>query len=415
MAQAGSDRPACPHVDRFAVLSAAAARYAAFFRQPDVTRLVAMALVARMPLGTVNLAMLLHVRALTGSYAVAGATVGACLAAAAITAPFVGRFIDRNGARKVLLVTGIVYPAALLVIWLARPLALSTHGIWAVAALAGAFAPPIAVLTRTMWRHRFGDARQRNIAFALDAVTVEFVFTAGPALIALLLAIGSPEVAFGAAFAFAAIAVPVFAASPALRYLQHDRTPERHLLGPLTEGKLLVVYAMTLMTAFSLGLLEVAYPGFATQSGHTPLAGILIAINSIGSAAGGLLYGGMHVALPVEKQLRRLLVMLALSLALQAAISSVSLLMVAAFFAGFCIAPTVTIASLLVSTYAPQRYATEAFTWSTTCIVSGIGAGNALGGLLVENHGASLVFLVSAAAALTASICALVLRPVGRR
>ena len=393
------------------MLSAATTRYAAFFRQPDVTRLVVMALIARMPLGTVNLAMLLHVRALTGSYAVAGATVGACLAAAAITAPFVGRFIDRNGARKVLMVTGIVYPAALLVIWLARPLALSTAEIWTVAAIAGAFAPPIAVLTRTVWRHRFDDARQRNIAFALDSVVVELVFTAGPALIALLLAIGSPMVAFGAAFAFAALAVPVFAASPAMRYLQHDRTPERHLLGPLTEGKLLVVYATTLMTAFSLGLLEVAYPGFATQSGHTPLAGVLIAINSIGSAAGGLLYGGMHVALPVEKQLRRLLVMLALSLALQAAISSVSLLMVAALFAGLCIAPTVTIASVLVSTCAPRRYATEAFTWSTTSIVTGIGAGNALGGLLVERHGASLVFLASAAAALGASICALALRP----
>jgi MFS family permease len=393
------------------MLTTATARYAAFFRQPDVTRLVVMALIARMPLGTVNLAMLLHVRALTGSYADAGAAVGTCLAAAAITAPFVGRFIDRNGARKVLLVTGIVYPAALLVIWLARPLSLSTKGIWAVAAVAGAFAPPIAVLTRTMWRHRFETERDRRTAFALDSVVVELVFTAGPALIALLLAIGSPAVAFGGAFAFATLAVPVFAASPAMRYLQHDRTPERHLLGPLTEGKLLVVYATTMMTAFSLGLLEVAYPGFATQSGHTPLAGILIAINSVGSAAGGLLYGGMHVALPVEKQLRRLLVMLALSLALQAAISSVSLLMVAAFFAGFCIAPTVTIASVLVSTCAPRRYATEAFTWSTTCIVTGIGAGNALGGLLVERHGASPVFLVSAAAALTASLCALALRP----
>ena len=397
------------------MLSTVTARYAAFFRQPDVRRLVVMALIARMPLGTVNLATLLHVRALTGSYAIAGATVGACLAAAAVTAPFVGRFIDRNGARLVLLVTGIVYPAMLLLIWLAAPLALPVAAIWTIAAIAGAFAPPIPVLTRTMWRHRFDDARQRSTAFAVDSVTIEFVFTAGPALIALLLAIGSPVVAFGAAVFFATIAVPVFAASPAMRYLQHDRTPERHLLGPLTEGRLLVVYATTLLTAFSLGLLEVAYPGFATQTGRPPMAGILIAVNSFGSAAGGLLYGGMHLALPVEKQIRRLLVILALSLAVQAAISSVGLLLVAAFFAGLCIAPTVTIATLLVSTYAPRRYATEAFTWSTTSIVTGIGAGNALGGLLVERHGASLVFLASAAAALVASVCASALRPAGHR
>jgi len=46
---------------------AAAAQYASFFRLPDVTRLLAMAVLARMPLGTVTLGMLLHVRALTGS------------------------------------------------------------------------------------------------------------------------------------------------------------------------------------------------------------------------------------------------------------------------------------------------------------------------------------------------------------
>src|SRR5690349_17406388 len=131
------------------MLRATAARYASFIRLPDVARLLAMAVLARMPIGTVTLAMLLHVRALTGSFAVAGAAVGTYLAASATTAPFVGRFIDRNGPRAALLVTGIVAPAALLVLWLARPLALAPPLLFAVAAVAGAFSPPITVLTRT--------------------------------------------------------------------------------------------------------------------------------------------------------------------------------------------------------------------------------------------------------------------------
>jgi len=73
------------------VLTALFSRYRAFFAQPDVVRLVAMALVARMPLGTQNLALLLHVRATSGSFAVAGFTVGAYLAATAVTAPLIGR------------------------------------------------------------------------------------------------------------------------------------------------------------------------------------------------------------------------------------------------------------------------------------------------------------------------------------
>jgi len=69
---------------------------------------------------------------------------------------------------------------------------------------------------------------------------------------------------------------------------------------------------------------------------------------------------------------------------------------------------------MLVSTYAPARYATEAFTWATTCIVGGIGAGNALGGLLLERFGASIVFGASATVALLAAACALLLTALRR-
>ena len=388
------------------MLRAAVAQYASFFRLPDVARLLAMAVLARMPLGTVTLAMLLHVRALTGSFAAAGATVGAYLGASAITAPFVGRFIDRRGPRLALLVTGIGCPAALLVLWLAKPLALTTPTMWLVAALAGALSPPISVLTRTMWRYRFEDESARTLAFALDGVLIEFSFTAGPALIALLLALGSPAVAFGAAFVFATLAVPTFVASPALRYWQHDPHAKRHLLGPLTEPRLLAVFATTFLLTLALGLLEVGYPGFAANVHRPPLAGLLIAVNSIGSAVGGLIYGGLHIALARERQLRWILALLVLPLALQSLIASAGLLAIVAFVAGLCIAPSLTVVTLLISSYAPARYATEAFTWSATCIVSGIGAGNALGGLLLEHYDPAIVFAASGGAALLAAACA---------
>src|SRR6185436_1791528 len=247
------------------MIDAAVARYAAFFRLPDVTRMLVMAIVARMPIGTVTLALLLHVRALTGSFAAAGAAVGAYLGASAATAPLIGRWIDRRGARKALIAMGIASPCALLVLWIAGPLALSASALWLIAALAGATAPPITVLTRTMWRHRFSDADARKTAFALDSVLVELAFTLGPMVIALLLAIGSPTVAFGAAFVFSAIAVPTFLASPALRYWRHEPHAQRHLLGPLTEPRLLAVFATTFLLTCSLGMLEIGYPGFAAR------------------------------------------------------------------------------------------------------------------------------------------------------
>ena len=95
--------------------------------------------------------------------------------------------------------------------------------MYVAAGVAGAFAPPITVLTRTMWRHRFDrDADAQRTAFAVDAVLVELAFTLGPALIALLLAVASPAAAFAMAIGFTTLAVPVFLASPALRYWKLD-------------------------------------------------------------------------------------------------------------------------------------------------------------------------------------------------
>ena len=69
-------------------------RYAAFFRPQGITRFVAVSFLARLPIGTLGLSMLLHVRELTGSIAFAGSVVGAQLIAAAMMAPVLGRIID---------------------------------------------------------------------------------------------------------------------------------------------------------------------------------------------------------------------------------------------------------------------------------------------------------------------------------
>jgi predicted MFS family arabinose efflux permease len=82
---------------------------------------------------------------------------------------------------------------------------------------------------------------------------------------------------------------------------------------------------------------------------------------------------------------------------------------VVAFIAGATIAPSIAAQSLLVSRMAPQKYATEAFTWSSTFIVSGIGAGMALGGALAENFSAKTPFLVASITAAGMALLALLL------
>ena len=169
---------------------------------------------------------------------------------------------------------------------------------------------------------------------------------------------------------------------------------------------LLASFALTC----GLGLLEVSYPGFAARAGQPPWGGLLIAVNSLGSAVGGIAYGGMHPRAPLARQLRVLLAMLVVPIAVHALLTSLIWMLPLAFVAGLLIAPTFTICSMLVSQHAPARYATEAFTWLTTGIVAGIGAGMAVGGWLVELRGPALAFAASAACIVVSAMVAFAVR-----
>ena len=269
-------------------------KYALFIRQPHVARLLAVALLARMPIGMVGFSMMMYLRESLGNFALAGAAAGIHFVSMAVAAPIQGRLIDRHGARVPLYVTATVQPLALIGVLLAAHYHLPFAAIGACAAVAGAFASPITTLTRTMWRHRFEHEEDRRTAFALDAVAIEINFTVGPAIIAALLAAFGATTAFAFAIAVVIGAVAVFIASGVTKLLKHVAGAERHLLGPLTEWRLVLLFVATFGTAMAFGVLEVGYPAYGTALAAPAIAGILLAVNSIGSAVGGARYGGTH-------------------------------------------------------------------------------------------------------------------------
>ena len=382
------------------------ARYRAFLRAPGIVATFALTWVARTPIATVTLGLLLHVQAMTGSFATAGATVGAYFLAMGCLSPVIGRIVDRRGHVGALAVCGILNPLALVAILFAQPLGLGMPAVIVLAAVAGGFAPPIVVLTRSSLRQRFDDERDRSTAFALDTVLVELAFTLGPLALAALLAFGGATLAFGFACFLAAIAAPVFALSPAPRYLVPVPDAPRHWLGPLTDPRLVGLFVVMFLLTSTFGLAEVAYPAYGAMQGSTPRGATLIAVNSIGSAIGGLWYGGVHVAMPPTRQLALLLGAMTVPLGLQAFLPSLPLIALLAFLGGLLIAPSITVGMTLVSRYAPSQYATEAFTWVASAIVAGIGAGSAIGGRIVETFGAGGPFVAAAASCVIALLVA---------
>jgi MFS family permease len=391
-----------------------AQKYVEFVRQPGVAPLMVAALLSRMPIGMVAFSMLMFLREGLGNFALAGSAVGIHFVAMAAAAPVVGRLVDRVGPRGPLAVTGTVQPLALLGVLVAARLGAPFAVVAAMAALAGAFASPITVLTRTVWRHRFEREDDRRTAFALDAVLIEINFTLGPAIVAGVLALAGATAAFALAIVAVVAALLVFIASPALDYFKRESGIERHLLGPLTEPRLWLLFSLTFGLTVCFGLLEVGYPAYATGLGNPAFAGVLLAINSLGSAAGGAVYGGLHLRASIERQFSGALALMAIPLALHAVAGPPAFLAAMAFLAGALIAPSIASQSVLVSRLAPSHYATEAFTWSSTFIVTGLGAGMALGGYLAETRGVRYAFAVGAAITAAVALTSLALRPEAR-
>ncbi|MDR0587898.1 MAG: MFS transporter [Burkholderiales bacterium] len=377
------------------------ARYQTFLNQPEVIPILVASVLSRLPIGMLSLSILIYLKDLSGSLAFAGGQVGIYMVAMSVAAPVIGRVIDRFGAVWTLRLCGVIHPLSFWLMLIPAVFTSIHFPLWVITAcmiFAGAFCPPTVIVSRAAWRYRFDDLGLRQTAFSVDSVLTELNFVVGPLIVALSLTFFTSTLAFGLAAFAATIAVPIFLCSPACRYVRYDKTVKRHWLGPLTEPRFLWLLAITFTFAITLGSLELAYPAFATQYGASYWGGVLLTFCAIGSAIGGIVYGGVSFKSKHEYQLRFTLLILAVFVAAHILFNSPYLLMICATLAGVVVAPLMTVLTVLQSSYVSERYTAEAFTWSSTCVVSGIGAGMAIGGAIGERFGVTAVFTLSALA-----------------
>lgn len=384
------------------------ARYAALLEPLDMRHSFAASMVGRLPIGISGLAILLLVQTTTGSFARGGAAAGCYVAGLATLAPALGRLIDRHGPRLALLACSVLFPAALIALVLAV-----THDVpvWvtlALAVVAGAAFPPITVCMRTYLKQRLGDDPLLAAAYSLESVLIETVFIVGPILVALFIALASPVAAVLFAAACGLLGTLLFLRSPALRAWRIEPRASTGLLGPLTEPGFLPLLGVILCYSIAFGMMEIGITAYATEIGHPALAGVLLGMMSAGSATGGLAYGSRSWHLPLRRQFAIALGLMGLGLALLALHWQPWLFGLLCVLAGSVMAPALIIQSMLIANTARPEHSTEAFTWSASALLAGIGIGLAAGGGLLEVQSSPAALASGAASALLAALGALV-------
>lgn len=368
---------------------------------PHAKALVGWSVLGRLPVGMTSLALLLLVRAEGESYGAAGIVVAVYAVALGVGAPIGGRQVDRYGPTLVLQIRVVLFAAFLGIVVL---LALGDRGIMAIAAasaLAGLSMPPLSSTVRVVWP-RLARDELRPTAYALEAALQEVHFVGGP-LVAAALAAYEPVAAVGGAAVACLLGTTMVARLPPVRETPPARAAGAGTLGALGSAGIRTIVTYAAIVGLGFGAVELAMPALAETYGARELGGVALACFSGGSLVGGLV-AGMR---PPRSDLRRFLGgAFALSGAMVALQLSVSIptLCVFAFVAGLPIAPTIGALYTLVDRSARPGTVAEAFAWFGTAVSVGIAAGSALGGVMVDEHGARWSFAVGATAALAGAV-----------
>lgn len=385
-------------------------RYLDLIRTPGVGPLLVAGAIGRLPYGMNILALVLLLRAEGFSYAEVGIVSGAGGLAVGVTAPLLGRAVDRMGPSKVLVTTACISLAADCGLVAATLSGAEVAPLAGLALLQGASTPPVSPAMRMLWPKLVGPERL-DTAFAYDALQLELFFITGPLLVVVIANAASPAAAFLTGAVMQAGGAVAFASASAARRsrpARRDReAPARALSAP---GMRVFVVALAL-SGVAIGALEIGIPAFAEQEGSRDDAGWLFALWAAGSLAGGLWYGARDWRLASGRRYLVLAGVLALGMAPLPFAGSLPVFAVLVVVAGLGLAPVTAAAYSVIGELAPEGSTTESFAWQIVGMVLGGACGASLAGIFVDTLSVASALALAPATA----FCGLLVALSGRR
>lgn len=383
--------------------------YTSVLRAPGVLRVLASQLAARLPAGMTALAILLHVQATTGSFALAGLAVAVLSVGQALAGPLGGRAIGRWGARPVLSVAiAVSATATASIALLPLPAPGAIPALLVIAALVGLTTPPVQPTARTLYPRLVDESRVVPL-LAIDASLQEIIFVVAPVVAALVAGQVSTAAALFVVAGVLVVGGIWFVTTREVGAARIERS-ERRIGAVALRPVVLIGVVVGFLLVGASAAVEVAV--VAAAPGTPLVAGLLLAVYSLASLVGGLALG--HAAIGPWSLARRLGIV-AVGLALCIPSSNVWIIGVGLVIAGLGVAPVFAVTYALVAREVPASESPEAFGWLGTGALVGAAVGSAIAGVAIDGIGAPGAFVAAAAFAvagtIVAAVVALQLRP----
>ena len=373
---------------------------------PGALRILAISIIARLPLAMLGIALLVHIVHLTGSYAAAGIVSGANAVALGVGGPLLGKLVDRRGQTAVLILGGCV-SGTLLGAMASLPVGAPLPLLVALAVAIGLTVPPLGACVRALLPLLVPDPSAAPAVYAVETSAVEFTWVVGPPLALGLAAVLSTGVALAVAGAILAAGTAVFALEPASRSWRPDAGAVRPRGGALRVPAMQTLVMVFLAIGALCGAVEVGAAAAAAALGSSPAAGPLLGLWGLGSLTGGVitarLGGGARGAAGLSLVLAGLA---AGHLASVAATGSLVALGAVLLVAGAALAPAFASVYAMVERVAPAGAVTEAFAWLGTAMAMGGAAGSAAAGIMADSSGPAAAFALAGGAGVLAALAA---------
>ncbi|SDH74235.1 Predicted arabinose efflux permease, MFS family [Leifsonia sp. 98AMF] len=368
--------------------------YLELVRVPGVLRVTVSQLVARFPLGMLSLAVLLHVRHASGSYALAGLVVASVSVGEAVAMPLVSRSVGALGIRPPVLVAALLNATGMLLLAFGPPQPVL---MVALGAVIGASVPPLMPVVRALYP-RLVPRRTVPALFALDTSAQELIWITGPVVATLLSGAVSTQAPLVLAALVTLGGTVWFLLAPHIAGVRLPRSRTRPGTVLLTRSvRLAAATSFALIASFAA--LEIAL--VARFDGHGILAGLAIAVSSLGSLIGGIAFGHRSFG---TRSLAAVLGGVAVATAAAGLVPGIPLLYGVLFLSGLGFAPSLAALYAMVSSALPETATPEAFGWLNTAGLVGGATGTAVAGVLGDALGPGDPFVAATAASVVAAL-----------
>lgn len=376
--------------------------YRQIFKSRESVAFSATGFIARMPMAMISIGIITMFAVQGDSYSNAGYVAASYVLANAILSPQISRLADRYGQARIARPATLISVASLCLLLIAAHYKAPLYVLIITAIMTG-FMPSFGSFVRTRWSKIYSGSPLLRSAFAFESIIDEIIFMVGP-----IIAIVLTDHLFPAAGPLAAGIIMIIGCF--LFTAQKKSEPKPYGAENINSTSVIRLFPIQLLALllFCIGTIfgtaeitDVALAKSLGQSNYTPIPLVAYAF---GSFIAGITYGSLSIRMALSRQLAWSVLITLLTTLPMLLVSDLWDLTIVLFIAGATCSPTIIISMSLVETIVPAHKLTEGMSWAITGLATGVAAGAAFSGQLIDRFDPESGFYIAVIGAFFALI-----------